>query len=194
MPRPRKASDDEIFAAAARAMRRLPPGELTLAAIADEAGVTAGALVQRFGSKHALLVRLAESAAETAGALADAIRARHRSPLAALRDYVSCFADLAASPDAFARNLAYLTDDLTDPDLRRHLARQSEINRQAIETWLAQAAAAGELRADTPPRRLARLIEAVVAGSMLTWATYRTGPADRWMRRDLDAVLDPYRA
>jgi AcrR family transcriptional regulator len=193
MPRPRKASDEQIFAAAARAIRRLPPSELTLAAIADEAGVTAGALVQRFGSRHALMIRLAETAADEAGALAAAIRARHRSPLAALRDYVACFADLAPSPDAFARNLAYLTDDLTDPDLRRHLARQSEANRLAIEEWIAEAVTVGELRTGTPTRRLARLIEAVIAGSMLTWATYRTGPADRWMRHDVDAALEPYR-
>jgi len=49
-PRPRKASDDQVYAAAYRAMNRLGPGELTLAHIAEEAGVTASALVQRFGN------------------------------------------------------------------------------------------------------------------------------------------------
>ena len=46
--------------AAQRAMSRLGPGELTLADIAGEAGVTAGLLVQRFGSKRELLLALAE--------------------------------------------------------------------------------------------------------------------------------------
>ena len=47
-PRPRKASDAEVFAAASRVMSRLGPAQVTLADIAAEAGLTAGALVQRF--------------------------------------------------------------------------------------------------------------------------------------------------
>jgi AcrR family transcriptional regulator len=74
-PRPRKASDDEIFAATYRAMNRLGPGELTLAEIAAEAGLTAGALVQRFGSKRALLLSLAARHAASAGELLAGLRA-----------------------------------------------------------------------------------------------------------------------
>ena len=62
-PRPRKVSDEEVFAAAHRATNRLAPSELTLAEIAAEAGVTAGALAQRFGSKRELLLALARAAA-----------------------------------------------------------------------------------------------------------------------------------
>jgi len=57
-PRPRKASDDEIFAASQRVMMRRGPRELTLAEIGKEAGVTAGALVQRFGSKRGLMLAI----------------------------------------------------------------------------------------------------------------------------------------
>jgi len=67
-----------------RAMARLGPGELTLAEIAAEAGVTAGALVQRFGSKRGLLLALAEHAADDADDLLGRMRAKHKSPLAAL--------------------------------------------------------------------------------------------------------------
>ena len=49
--RRRKAEDTDVFAAMVRVMLRVGPAELTLGAIAAEAGVTAGALVQRFGSK-----------------------------------------------------------------------------------------------------------------------------------------------
>ncbi len=63
-PRPRKASDAEVFAAAVRVMGRVGPADLTLTAIAAEAGVTAGALVQRFGSKLALLRALSKGGAE----------------------------------------------------------------------------------------------------------------------------------
>jgi AcrR family transcriptional regulator len=193
-PRPRKVSDDEVFAAAQRAMTRLGPGELTLAAIADEAGVTAGALVQRFGSKRGLLLALSAGAAGGAGEFIRGLRAAHRSPLAALRAYSDCMAGLAASPAALARNLAYLQIDLSDADFRRHLAAHARATRAGLEALLRDAVAAGELVASTRPRALARTVEALLGGSMLTWAFYREGTAARWMRRDLEAVLGPWKS
>ena len=109
-PRPRKVSDEDVFAAAQRAMSRLGPADLTLAEIAAEAGVTAGALVQRFGSKRALQLALsARAAVETTGFI-DTLQRKHRSPLVALHAYVDCLAGLASSPAALSRNLAYLRD------------------------------------------------------------------------------------
>jgi len=70
-------------------MERLGPTELTLSEIAAEAGVTAGALVQRFGSKRQLQIALAEGLAKSAGDLIRALREKHRSPLAAIRDYAA---------------------------------------------------------------------------------------------------------
>jgi AcrR family transcriptional regulator len=55
-PRRQKAEDADVFAALVRLMHRRGPAELTLREIAAEAGVTAGALVQRFGSKRAMLL------------------------------------------------------------------------------------------------------------------------------------------
>src|SRR5215207_3124941 len=115
-----------------RAMARLGPGELTLAEIAAEAGVTAGALAQRFGSKRALLLALSRSAAEGSGDLMRNIRRTHASPLAALCEYAECFAQLAESPGALARSLAYLQIDLSDPDFRVHLLAQSRATRDGI--------------------------------------------------------------
>ena len=39
---------------------------------------------------------------------------------------------------------------------------------------------------------LARTVEAMVNGSMMTWAFYHDGPAERWIRDDVNAVLAPY--
>src|ERR1051326_3145493 len=64
-PRRRKAEDTDVFAALVRVMLRRGPAELTLREIAKEAGVTASALVQRFGSKHAMLLAHARYAAAT---------------------------------------------------------------------------------------------------------------------------------
>lgn len=191
-PRPRKVSDDELFAATHAVMTRVGPGELTLAAIAQEAGVTAAVLVQRFGSKRELLLALSERFAGEAGHLIDGLAARHRSPLAALRAYAECMGGMAPSPAALARSLAYLQIDLTDPDFRRHLVKQARATRAGLARLVEAAMAAGELVPGTKPARLARTIETVVSGSLLTWAFYQEGRAARWLRADLDAVLGPY--
>jgi AcrR family transcriptional regulator len=191
-PRPRKVSDEQVFAAAHRATNRLAPHELTLAEIAKEAGVTAGALAQRFGSKRALLLALARGAAESTGDFIAQLKATHRSPLAAVRAYAECMAQLAQSPAALARNLAYLQIDLADPDFRAQLAVQAKATRAGLRDLLAAAVAAGELKRGTDATALARTVEAIVNGSMMTWAFYHEGPADRWIRADVDAVLAPY--
>jgi AcrR family transcriptional regulator len=174
-------------------MNRLAPGELTLAAIAAEAGVTAGALVQRFGSKRELMLALAAGAASSTGALIDQLRRVHRSPLAALRAYGDCLAQMASSPAALARSLAYLEIDLADDDFRQHLLVQARATRAGIAALLAEARRTGELAKDTDLRRLGRAVEAVLNGSLLTWAIHQEGTAAAWIRGDLDAVLAPYR-
>lgn len=190
-PRPRKVTDDDVFVAAQRAMSRLAPGELTLADIAAEAGVTAGLLVQRFGSKRELLLALSERFSGGTAEMFDDLK-RGRSPLATIRAYSDGMANLASSPAALARNFAYLQIDLTDPDFRKHLARQALATRQELTKLIRAAIDAEELSPSANPRQLARTIEAVVSGSMLSWAFYQEGTAAKWMRQDLDAVLKPY--
>jgi len=193
-PRPRKVSDDEVFAAAHRATNRLAPNELTLAEIAKEAGVTAGALAQRFGSKRALLLALAKGAAESTGDFIGQLKAANESPLAAVRAYAECMAGLAQSPAALARNLAYLQIDLADPDFRAQLAVQAKATRAGLMDLLESAVAAGELKRGTDTVALARTVEAMVNGSMMTWAFYSEGSAASWIRHDVDAVLAPWLA
>ena len=191
-PRPRKVSDEEVYAATHRAMQRLAPNELTLAEIGAEAGVTAGALAQRFGSKRELLLGLTRAYAASAGGLIEQLRAAHKSPLAAIRAYAECMAGLAQSPAALARSLAYLQIDLADPDFREQLAIQAKATRAGLTSLLQAAVAARELERGTDVDRLARTLEAVISGSLMTWAFYSEGPADRWIRDDVNAVLAPY--
>jgi len=193
-PRPRKASDADVFAAAIRVMNRVGPAELTLAAIAAEAGLTAGALVHRFGSKLALLRTMSQGAAEQAGAMAAAIRAAHPSPLAALVAYARCVAGLAPSPAALARNLAYLQIDLTDRHLYPALLGQARASRAAYAAMIADAVAAGELTRATDVDALARAVDTAVHGSLMTWAVHREGPAADWIERDVRAALGPHLA
>jgi len=192
-PRRRKAEDVDVFAALVRVMLRRGPGELTLREIAAEAGVTAGALVQRFGSKRALLHAHARYAAATADiGFGPPRSARRSSPLSELRAVTAVYAKLAESPRAAVRNLAYLHNDLADPVLRRHLLRLKRAGRVHYEQLLADSVAAGELRAGTDVKELARMIEVTLDGSFLAWTIYREGPAATHLRKDLDATLRPH--
>jgi AcrR family transcriptional regulator len=190
--RRRKVTDDEVFAAAQRAMMRRGPHELTLADIAAEAGVTAGLLVQRFGGKRELLLAISARFAHSAAPIFAGLRAAHSSPLATVRAYAACMAGLAATPEAMLRNLAYLQIDLADAAFRGHLVESARGTRREIQALLQEAAAAGELRPEVDVRSLARTVETVIGGALMSWACYREGTAADWIRRELEAVLAPY--
>jgi hypothetical protein len=88
--------------------------------------------------------------------------------------------------------LAYLQNDLTDPEFRAITLAQFKALRMETKKLLDEAVAARELlRCDTAD--LARLIQQVNGGSMLDWAVFREGSLASWLRRDLEALLKPYR-
>ena len=191
-PRRRKAEDADVFAAMGRVMRRVGPAELTLGAIAAEAGITAGALVQRFGSKRELILAHWRQAPASGGEVTPSQSARRRSPLSALRATAAVFAGLAVSPRAALRNLAYMQSDWADAALRRHWLRHTRAARARYEQLVTEAVAKGELRAGTNAQALARMIEVTLGGSFLAWTLHREGSAATRLREDLDATLRPY--
>src|ERR1700733_2805165 len=191
-PRLRKAEDADVFAAMVRVMMRVGPADLTLSAIADEVGITAGALVQRFGSKRELMLAHARYAAATLDTGFGPPRKRTKSPLSAIYEGAEAYAKLAYSPRAALRNLAYLQRDLADPALRRNLLRLHRAARVYYEQLVADGIGAGELRAETDVRGLSRTIEVTLGGSFLAWTLYRQGPAFPWLSKDLKAVLRPH--
>jgi AcrR family transcriptional regulator len=189
--RPKKLNDDAVLAAAMRAMARRGPAELTLADIAEEAGLTAGALVQRFGSKRALLLRLMEDYSGSSAAMFAALRADAASPLEAIRAYGRCMAQMAASPEALARSIAWLHQDLVDPEFRVHLLAQARGVRKELARLVTEAIESGELPAHVEARALAAAIESMVSGALFGWAVHQEGKAETFMARQLDALIAP---
>src|SRR5262245_58733494 len=193
-PRPRSVSDEQILAATARTIGRVGPLRLTLAHVAREVGLSPATLIQRFGSKRQLLLSFArQGSGGDEQAFLDGLRAGGRSALETARAFLLCFAGLAQSPKEMANHLAFLQIDLTDAAFHRITARLFRSQHQALAGLLAEAQAKGEL-GEVDPRALARLLLAVVNGSLLTWAVYRDGPAEAWLARDVDLALAPYRA
>ena len=190
--RPRTVSDEEILAATARMIGRVGPVRLTLAHVAREVGLAPATLIQRFGSKRKLLLSLAREGAGDDRSFVERLRAEGRSPLETARAFLLCFAGLAASPREMSNHLAFLQIDLTDAAFHRITSRLFRSNQAVVAGLLAEAQSAGQLVGADPPA-LARLLLAVVNGSLLTWAVYREGHAADWLARDVDLALEPYR-
>ena len=181
-----------MVAAAARAMQQYGPGELTLAHVAKEAGVVPATLIQRFGTKRCLLLAVCRTAPRSVPQQFAAARAKYKSALKTLVElYVACSA-FAATPESMANGLAYLQNDLSDPEFRAITLAQFKVLQGETRKLLDEAVAARELvKCDTA--ELARLIQQVQGGSMLHWAVFREGSLAAWLRRDLEALLGPYR-
>ena len=191
-PRPRETSDEEILAATGRAMQKYSPTQLTLAHVAREAGVVPATLIQRFGTKRNLLLTMCRTAPSGTSQQFEAARAKHKSPLKALVElYVEC-SGFAATPESMANGLAYLQNDLTDPEFRAITLAQFKVIRGETKRFLDEAVAAREL-VECDTAELARLMQQLNGGSMLDWAVFREGSLASWIRRDLEALLRPYR-
>jgi AcrR family transcriptional regulator len=189
MARPRTRSDAEVFAATMRAIGRHGPARLTLAAVAQEAGLAASTLAERFGSKRALLLAAAEHAATDAGAAAAAHRRRSGSPLAAVTELLVAGTRGARTRAALANHVAFLALDIADPDFRAAAARHAQGRRRAVEALLAEAVEAGELRPGTDPAALARAVEVAYNGSLIAWALDGGGSLADAIRADVAFVL-----
>jgi AcrR family transcriptional regulator len=191
MSRPRTATDGELLMAAARAVSRVGPARLTLADVAKEAGVVPATLMQRFGSKRGLLLALAKIGPDSFGSEFAKLRAAHPTPLAALGAVADCMAGMASSPQELANHLAFLHMDLTDPDFHRHALEHSRGFTAELRKLIEEAIAAKELM-PCDSARIARLMGEVIHGSLVTWALYREGTAQEWLRQDMETLLKPY--
>ena len=173
-------------------MQRCGPRQLTLAHVAKEVGVVPATLIQRFGTKRGLLLAVCRTAPASVPAQFAAARAKYKSALKTLVElYVSCSA-FASTPESVANGLAYLQNDLTDPEFRAITLAQFKVLQTQTRKLLDEAVAARELM-ECDTAGLARLIQQVNGGSMLNWAVFREGSLAAWLRRDLEALLGPYR-
>lgn len=191
-PRPRETSDEEIIAATGRVMQRLGPAQITLADVAREAGVVPATLIQRFGTKRGLLLATCRTAPDAMAKQFAAARARYASPLEALVELYSDCSAFASTPEAMANGLAYLQVDLTDPEFHAITLAQFRAIREETRRLLDEAVAAGEM-GECDTGELARLLQQLNDGAVLGWAVFREGPVDRWVRREVEALLRPYR-
>ncbi|WP_007025731.1 TetR/AcrR family transcriptional regulator [Saccharomonospora iraqiensis] len=186
MGRPRRISADRLLEAAGAVIGRVGPG-FTLAAVAEEAGVSVGSVAGRFGSRHGLLVALTEAGTaavvtrmrETAAAAPDA-RTGVREALTA------AFGGLD-DPETAVNHLGQLGVDVADPALRELLGA----HYRALEAEVAAVLGRDRAREWSAPEAAvaARVLVATANGTAFDWSVRPRGRLTDRLAHDLDLCL-----
>lgn len=189
MARPRTVDDAAVLSAAAEVINRIGPGRLTLQSVADEVGLSAPTLVQRFGSKRGLLLAMGEQAASGWRVVFDTARDRTGSPLEALTEALTALTEHVRSPEAMANNVAFLQMDLSDPEFHARAADSLRGMRALVNELLDEAVAAGEIARGADTAALATSVLNAYNGALISWAILREGELADWLGRELARVL-----
>lgn len=191
MGRPRQASDADIIEAATAVLYQEGPADLTLQKVAQVVGVTAPALVQRFGSKRSLLLAVAEAKAEGLRFSAADVSERQLDVL--LRNLLD-YARPLSNPHAMANHLAFLSINLADAEFRGHAVKHNQRMRYAMTRALQEAQEDGEVNTLLKPSELAALLQTIFWGLLLEWGfQIEDMTLEQHLERNLKRFLLPYR-
>jgi AcrR family transcriptional regulator len=191
--RPRTRSDAEVLAAARRVVGERGVARLTFADVAREVGLAPSTLAERYGSKRALLLAALEPAPDAVAAVFEAARAEHERPLDALHGALAALSAPVRTREAYANHLGVLALDVGDPDFRRIAERWFAGTLEELRSLVAEAVGRGELAGGADPAAVARAVLVAYNGSLALWAVAGGGALGDVLRRDLEAVLSPWR-
>lgn len=165
--------DATVFAAVIDVISAEGPTGLTLARVGERAGLTAGALVIRFGSKRGMLAAFAaRSVADVHRLFEEAARRTPDDPWAAAVDGLVRLATPVGDRRSFANHLGWFAQELADEDLRQHAVAHAR---------LVQAELARLLGGPVPARRLYTAYQ----GALILWALGSRGTLSAYLRREL---------
>ena len=188
------ATREQLLDAAERVFRDRGVTRTSLAEVASEAGVTRGAVYWHFRDKADLFAAMCERATSPMDSLVEqASEATTASPLATLRALcVDALRHLADDP----RTQAVFEIMFHRSELAGELAavaerqdRESCNARACVETVIARAVSAGELRRGTDVALAARAIHAFVTGLMHEWTL---DPTAYDLRASAPALVDTF--
>jgi AcrR family transcriptional regulator len=166
---------------------------VTLADIAQRAGLAPSTLVERFGSKRALLLAAGRTAASTVDAAFDAAESEEATALVALTAALVRLSSGVKTRAALAHQLGALRLDIADPDFRRLAQRHASAMRARITALLVRAREDGSLREATDVGRLAQTVHVVYNGALITWGVSGRGPLRDAVRDEVAAAVTPWR-
>ncbi len=193
-PRPRRLSDSAILEAGIQVVSRTGPERFTLADVGEAVGLSAATLVQRFGTKQAMLLAMFDQSVTLIDdRFAESVKS-NESPLDAL--YFAAVERYKAieAPETMSNRLAFLLLGLREPAF---YARACESTLKAVAGYtvlLDNALTAGELAEGyVETQQMAETIHAMTLGSLMMWSIVRDGTRAAHIKKNLDALLRPYR-
>ncbi len=193
-PRPRRLSDSAILEAGIQVVSRTGPERFTLADVGEAVGLSAATLVQRFGTKQAMLLAMFDQSVNLIDDRFAVSIDTDESPLDALYFAAIERYKTIEAPETMSNRLAFLLLGLREPAFHE---RASESARKAVNGYkllLDNAVAAGELAEGyVETHQLAETIHAMTLGSLTMWSIVRDGTRTAHIKRNLDALLRPYR-
>lgn len=165
MPRRKSISDEEVLDRALPLMTRVGPAGFTLKELAQELGIAAATLLQRFGDKQTLIERVFSRDNERFVSWLENLPSG-RGAKAVVRIYVEA-ASLFGEAPSLADHLLWLREDIRDPTLNRLALRRFALFRAEIVKRL-------------PPMRIsadrcAQLLDAQFHGAVIQWALQPKG-------------------
>jgi AcrR family transcriptional regulator len=192
--RPRSVDDVTIMAAVKALASELGPQGVTLSRVAKRVGLSAPALMQRFGSKRGLLVAFAKHESSSLSGVFEVARRRAPGALATLTLGLSKLPQATKTRGHMANGLAFLQLDLTDPKLREVAKAHSRALRAELRGLLDLAIQGDELVPAASSASLAADLYATYCGAVVTWAVDGRGTLARWITAHVERVLAPHRA
>jgi len=158
---------------------------MTLAHIAAEVGITAGALVQRYGTKRNLLLLTGRTSRE---ALEAAVRTLEfdvdDADTVTDRLFDLVIGDFA-DPDVVANNLSFLLLDMTDDEFRAEAVAYFAILRDAFRR-----VAVRRGMESRQASAIAGVITETVQGTIIVWAVDRRGALRERLQATLAFIID----
>lgn len=192
MARPRSMTDDAILDATEQSIAEDGPTAFALDDVARRLGVSAQAVLHRFGSKQALVLAVAERRGRHATAAMEAAVDHGESPLRAMLDFFERrMRSRHYSRRALASGFAFALAGVSDDAIRPHIVIQVAAIRANLQAFIAAAVRAGELHGEVDA--IARLVETVYNGALYLWLVDRQGTAWSYFEPTLNALLTPYR-
>jgi len=189
--RPRRIDDEMLIAAYQRVSLHMGP-TWTLADVASEAGVVAGTLAQRFGSKRGLMVAALRHEIEELSARVAVVREYQTSSIDGLRRLVQDLVAGIETPGMMANSIALLHVELSDPELRPVVQEYVRAIEQGMAAFVISSEAAGELRIKDA-QSVAKSVYTAYSGTLVTYAIHGEGQIGAWVWAAIDSVLTPYR-
>jgi AcrR family transcriptional regulator len=165
----------------------------TLEEVAQEAGLTRGAIYWHFGSKAELYLALLDEYSGKSGEIIQAAAAQGGTLLEILARVFTCMLE-AIETDPALREVMEISLFKTErtPDLVAALQRRRENTQalvQSIAAAMQQGIASGELRSDLDPLEMGRAFLAYQNGAIYLWLQ---DPAAFSLRASAPALADMY--